>query len=67
MQLFIETLFDSVSVLFSISKLLNTGLDRDTISVLFKLCEQGVDPEALALVVEQLRQEAASNAKPSNS
>lgn len=55
-------------VLFSISKLLNTGLDRETLQILFKLCESGVDPEALAHVVEQLRQESnATSVENTNS
>ncbi|GAB5033317.1 Hypothetical protein NocV09_01300580 [Nannochloropsis oceanica] len=43
-----------------ISNLLNTGLDRQTLAILVNLCEAGVNPEALALVVQELRKEAAS-------
>lgn len=32
-----------------ISKILNTGLDRETLAILVNLCEAGVNPEALAL------------------
>ena len=46
--------------LFEISNILNTGLDRDTLSILVNLCEAGVHPEALAAVVKELRREAAA-------
>ena len=39
------------AVLFDISQLLNTGLDRATLTVLVGLTESGVNPEALAAVV----------------
>ena len=41
------------------SRLLNTGLDRETLSILVTLCESGVNPEALAVVVKELRKESA--------
>ena len=46
--------------LFEISNILNTGLDRETLSILLNLCEAGVHPEALAAVVKELRREAAA-------
>jgi mitotic-spindle organizing protein 1 len=51
---------ETLDIAFEISKLLNTGLDRDTLSVLIALCENGVNPEALAAVVKELRREAAA-------
>ena len=42
-----------------ISKLLNTGLDMETLTVCVRLCENGVNPEALALVIQELRRETA--------
>jgi mitotic-spindle organizing protein 1 len=47
-----------LSVIFEISKLLNTGLDRETLAILVSLCESGVNPEALGAVVKELRREA---------
>ena len=47
-----------MDLLFEISSLLNTGLDRETLSILVNLTELGVNPEALAEVVQQLRGEA---------
>ena len=43
-----------------ISQLLNTGLDDDTLKVCVQLLEAGVNPEALAAVVRELRRETAS-------
>jgi len=43
---------------FELSQLLNTGLDREALRILIKLCEQGINPEALASVVKELRAEA---------
>ncbi|TMW55972.1 hypothetical protein Poli38472_008620 [Pythium oligandrum] len=54
---------DSVQTLESIyelSRLLNTGLDRETLAILIQLIQQGVNPEALAGVVRDLRKEAAA-------
>ena len=38
------------------SQLLDTGLDKETLSILVSLCEMGVNPEALANIVKELRQ-----------
>ncbi len=71
---------DIFPVLHEMSNLLNTGLDRATLSILIELCgkpailqlkdiyinsdrcftETGVNPEALAAVVKELRREAAA-------
>ena len=47
-------------VLMEISNLLNTGLDSETLVLCVKLCEAGVNPEALASVIEELRRESAA-------
>ncbi|KAJ7517676.1 hypothetical protein O6H91_21G034800 [Diphasiastrum complanatum] len=51
---------ESLDIVYLISNLLNTGLDRQTLSILVALCEHGVNPEALAAVVKELRREAAA-------
>lgn len=51
---------EALGVVEEISALLNTGLDRETLSILVSLCELGVNPEALAAVVSELRREAAA-------
>jgi Mitotic-spindle organizing gamma-tubulin ring associated len=49
-----------VHIADEISQLLSTGLDMETLSLLISLCESGVNPEALANVVKELRREAAA-------
>mmetsp|Transcript_13851 Transcript_13851/g.35685 ORF Transcript_13851/g.35685 Transcript_13851/m.35685 type:complete len:96 (+) Transcript_13851:37-324(+) len=51
---------ETLDVLFDISQLLQTGLDRETLAVLVGLTESGVNPEALATVVKELRRESAA-------
>lgn len=48
-----------LTVVQEISKLINTGLDDETLSICLKLCENGVNPEALALAIKELRKEAS--------
>ncbi|XP_015584759.1 mitotic-spindle organizing protein 1 [Cephus cinctus] len=43
--------------LHQISKLLNTNLDAATLSICVRLCENGVNPHALASVVKELQRE----------
>lgn len=50
----------AVNILFRISQLLDTGLDKETLRILIGLVEAGVNPEALALIVKELRREAAA-------
>ena len=42
------------------SKLLNTGLDAETLAICVRLCEKGVNPEALAMVIQELRRETTA-------
>ena len=49
-----------LAVLFDISQLLETGLDRESLDILVGLTESGVNPEALAAVVKELRRESAA-------
>jgi len=49
---------DIVDVLNEISMLLHTGLDRTTLSLCVSLIENGVNPEALATVIQELRRES---------
>lgn len=50
----------SVDLLYQIGAILDTGLDKEAIRILVGLCEAGVNPEALATVVKELRREAAA-------
>lgn len=46
-----------------IAKLLDCGLDKETLSTCIALIEAGVNPEALAEVVKRLRKQAAEGAE----
>eukprot|EP01052_Picozoa_sp_SAG31_P005923 SAG31_NODE_267_length_18790_cov_3.661655_22_plen_78_part_00 len=52
-----DTASETMDIVYEISRILNTGLDRHTLSILVGLCECGVNPEALAAVVKELRRE----------
>jgi len=47
-------------------KLLNTGLDKDTLATCVKMIEAGANPEALAAVVKELRKENANAGTQAN-
>ena len=53
-----RTARESLEIVFRMSNILDTGLDRHTLSVLIALCDLGVNPEALATVVKELRRES---------
>uniref|UniRef100_A0A3P9M2M4 Mitotic spindle organizing protein 1 n=1 Tax=Oryzias latipes TaxID=8090 RepID=A0A3P9M2M4_ORYLA len=40
--------------------LLNTGLDMESLSICVRLCEQGINPEALSAVIKELRKASES-------
>ena len=48
------------SAVKEISDLLNTGLDDETLRICVQLLEAGINPEALADVVKELRREMAA-------
>lgn len=45
---------ESLDLAFKMSNILETGLDRHTLSLLIALCDRGVNPEALAALVREL-------------
>jgi mitotic-spindle organizing protein 1 len=51
---------EAFHTLLEISRLLNTGLDPETLSICIQLCEDGVNPQALASVVKEVRREVAA-------
>jgi mitotic-spindle organizing protein 1 len=51
---------EALNIAYEISSILDTGLDKETLSILISLIEAGVNPEALAAVVRELRREAAA-------
>ena len=44
-------------VLYEMSQILNCGINRDTLSVLISMIENGANPEALAAVVKEMKKE----------
>lgn len=56
----LNTAKETLDILMEISSLLNTGLDSDSLAICVRLCESGINPEALALVIHELRRAAAS-------
>ncbi|TDL23765.1 hypothetical protein BD410DRAFT_787041 [Rickenella mellea] len=50
----------TLDILYDISQLLNTGLDRETLATCVSMIESGVNPEALAAVIQELRREKAA-------
>lgn len=63
-----RTAKESLDLAFHISNILDTGLDRHTLSLLIALCDLGFNPEALAALVKELRGRTtqASSPPPSN-
>ncbi|XLT34943.1 hypothetical protein HN873_066235, partial [Arachis hypogaea] len=55
-----RTARESLDLAFQMSNILDTGLDRHTLSVLIALCDLGVNPESLAALVKELRNEKPS-------
>nr|CAD7268056.1 unnamed protein product [Timema shepardi]CAD7578614.1 unnamed protein product [Timema californicum] len=49
----------TLNILQEISDLLNTGLTPETLNICVRLCELGVNPEALALVLKEINRELA--------
>lgn len=49
---------EALDIIFEISELLNCDLDKGTLSILVSLCENGVNPVALATIVKELKNEA---------
>ncbi|KIM44489.1 hypothetical protein M413DRAFT_442462 [Hebeloma cylindrosporum] len=50
----------TLDILYDISQLLNTQLDKATIATCVGMVENGVNPEALAAVIQELRREGAA-------
>ncbi|KDQ19163.1 hypothetical protein BOTBODRAFT_88906, partial [Botryobasidium botryosum FD-172 SS1] len=48
----------TLDILYDIAQLLNTQLDRESLATCVTMIENGVNPEALAAVIKELRREA---------
>ena len=56
---------ESLELAFQMSQILDTGLDRHTLSLLMALCDRGANPEALAALVRELSSAAPPTAAAS--
>ncbi|KAF8075007.1 mitotic-spindle organizing gamma-tubulin ring associated-domain-containing protein [Lyophyllum atratum] len=56
----------TLDILFDISQLLNTQLDKETLATCVGMIESGANPEALAAVIQELRRESASLNAPTH-
>ncbi|KAL5720122.1 Glc7p regulatory subunit [Ranunculus cassubicifolius] len=52
-----RTARESLDLAFHMSNILDTGLDRHTLSLLIALSDLGLNPEALAALVKELQKE----------
>ncbi|XP_076471962.1 mitotic-spindle organizing protein 1-like [Babylonia areolata] len=50
---------ETLETIIEMSRLLDTGLDAETLALCIRLCECGVNPEALSQVILELRKETA--------
>nr|XP_019707996.1 mitotic-spindle organizing protein 1A [Elaeis guineensis] len=58
---------ESLELAFQMSNILETGLDRHTLSLLIALCDRGLNPEALAALVPELSPPPSKEPIPSSS
>jgi len=56
----------TLDVLYDISQLLGTQLDKETLATCIGMIESGVNPEALAAVIQELRREGTAIAARAN-
>lgn len=54
-----KTAAEALDIAHEINKILDCGLDKDTLAICIALLETGVNPEALGEVIKKLRKEAA--------
>ncbi|KAH6915864.1 mitotic-spindle organizing gamma-tubulin ring associated-domain-containing protein [Coprinopsis sp. MPI-PUGE-AT-0042] len=47
----------TLDILYELSQLLNTQLDKETLATCVGMIENGVNPDALAAVIQDLRRE----------
>lgn len=58
---------EALDVAYELSKVLNCGVDRETLALLVALTERGVNPDALVAAVKELRREGAALRKLNSS
>ena len=51
---------EALAILSRISRLMNTGLDTESLVICIRLMEAGVHPEALAKAIQEVRREVSA-------
>ena len=51
---------ETFSTITEMSRLLNTGLETETFAICVRLYEKGANPEALAIIIRELRRESSA-------
>lgn len=59
MNSILKTVLFKIAI-YEISNILNTGLDRESLSLLVALCENGVNPDSLSMVVKEIRHDSSA-------
>jgi mitotic-spindle organizing protein 1 len=49
---------ESMDFIYEMSLLLNCGVDKEVLAHCVSLCEAGVNPECLAVVIKELKRES---------
>jgi len=49
---------ETLEILCEMSKIMNTGLDPESLSITYRLIENGINPQTLSDVISNLRKEA---------
>jgi len=57
---------ETMDLIYGISNILGCNLDRETLSTVVALIQAGVNPEALAAAVKELRREKLKDSLPSS-
>jgi mitotic-spindle organizing protein 1 len=60
------TAAEALDIAYEINKILDCGLDKESLSICIALLETGINPEALAQVIKKLREEAAQANRQAN-
>lgn len=55
--IFVHFNFSSLLGLYSLSQLLGAELDRESLVIISQLCQSGVNPEALSIIIQELKKE----------
>ena len=52
---------ETLEILFEISQILNCQIDRQTLSIIVTLIENGVNPVSVASILKEIKNESMSN------